>query len=610
MMKSAILGISAYYHDSGIALVSYEGDILYATHEERFSRIKFDPSFPNHSLLEVIKFAQRNGYSIEDVAYYEKPWIKKTRQYANLGYMLVNGNFEKFQLFFKKIFRTNEVADLNKALTQYPDLSGKKINFIEHHESHASSVFFTSGLSKAITIVIDGVGEWNTTSVWLGKGVSLKKVWARNFPHSIGLAYSAFTQLCGFKVNSGEYKLMGLAPYGEPIYADLILEKVIQRKPYPYFYALNLDFFGFLSGDRMANDRLLNLFGLNSFINDERLLTKIHLDIAASIQKVLEQIVSDIALHFINKYKINNLCLAGGVALNCVMNSKLGALTEVQEIFLQPACGDAGGALGAALALAKESPNFKNTRIQDPYLGNSYDVKDVRAVLEGSKNISFEYYADSGQYLHEVATLLADGNVGGWFFGRSEFGPRSLGARSIIAIPSGSEVQKRINLKVKFRESFRPFAPASLIEDAFNLFEMDFKSPFMLRTVRAKNNMSPGPMIENQINEKAILKHLSKNKDRLASVIHVDNSARIQTVDNQYSMFYKLLQVIKERLGTSICINTSFNVRGEPIVESPLDAVKCFLGTDLDFLAIEGFIVKKIAKIDGASSYAHTLPKD
>lgn len=609
-MRSAILGISAYYHDSGVALVSNEGEILYATHEERFSRIKFDPSFPDNSLKEAIKFAQTNGFIIEAIAYYEKPWIKKTRQYSNLAYMLARGNFRKFKFFLKKIIGTDEVADLRRALSKYACLAGKKINFIEHHESHASSVFFTSGLSKSITLVIDGVGEWNATSVWLGEEGSLKKVWARNFPHSIGLAYSAFTQLCGFKVNSGEYKLMGLAPYGEPIYADLILEKVIYRKPYPHFYALNLDFFGFLSGESMANDRLLKLFGLNSFLDDERQLTKIHLDIAASIQKVLEEIISDITLYFIDKYKINNLCLAGGVALNCVMNSKLGSLEEVHEIFLQPACGDAGGALGAALSLSKKSPNFKNTRIHDPCLGNSYELDDVRTSLEASKNISFEYYADRNQYLHEVTSLLIDGNVGGWFSGRSEFGPRSLGARSIIAIPSGSDVQKRINLKIKYRESFRPFAPAALVEDAFDLFEMNFKSPFMLRTVYSKNNTSPGPIMEGQINEKVILNHLSKNKHRLASVIHVDNSARIQTVENRDSLFYKLLQAIKGRVGVSICINTSFNVRGEPIVETPDDAINCFLGTDLDFLAIEGFIAKKIVKIDSELSYAHVLPKD
>jgi len=405
-MRPAILGISAFYHDSSVALVTYEGKILYATHEERFSRIKFDPSFPRYSLFEAIKFAEKNDFYIKEIAYYEKPWLKKLRQFANLGYMLYKRDFKKFHYFFEKTLKTDECGNLSKELSKYSSLAKKKIHFIQHHESHASSVFFTSGFSKAITLVIDGVGEWNTTSVWLGENQTLKKVWARNFPHSIGLAYSAFTQLCGFKVNSGEYKLMGLAPYGEPIYANLIFEKVIRRKSYPYFYELNLDYFGFLSGESMANDRLLSLFGLSSFINNEKQLTKIHLDIAASIQKVLEELAKDLVSYFTYKYKTNKVCLAGGVALNCVMNEKIGSLDSVEEFFLQPACGDAGAALGAALTLSKNSPNFKNTKIEEPYLGNSYDVDNVRAILETTKNISFNNNIEF--YLPRLVEMVSD----------------------------------------------------------------------------------------------------------------------------------------------------------------------------------------------------------
>jgi len=591
-IQYAVVGISALYHDSGVALLGHDGALLFAGHEERYTRIKHDKNPPVQALLRAKAYAEQQGIIITDAYYYEDPDLKKDRQLYNLGYLWASSS-SGFKGFAEKIATTDEKKLIRGFVAQ---ILGQAIPLhfqTLHHMSHACSAFLPSPFCKALTVVLDGVGEWETSSAYVCEGQNLKKIWSKRFPHGLGLFYSAFTQLCGFRVNSGEYKLMGLAPYGEPIFLELILDKVLIEKPAPAYFELDLSYFDFLSGKRMVSEKLLHLFGLKE-IPQESDIQKTHLDIAASAQKALEQVCGTLIADLLQKTGNSNVCLAGGVGLNCVNNSHLIISGAAQQIFIQPAAGDAGCAYGAALDGVRRRHGFKRENMPIPYLGSDYSRTDVIEALRKRKIEQYEIPETPDAYLNTVAQMLEGRLIGGWFWGRSEFGPRALGARSIIARPDGADMQSRVNLKVKFRESFRPFAPIVLEEEAQDFFEQCVSSPYMLRTYKVKDCVPAGPLRDSALEENAVITHLKKTEGQFQSITHVDGSARVQTVSKNNGIFYDLLQKYKKLRGSSVLINTSFNVRGEPIVETPLNAVDCFLGTDIDFLAIQGVIVRKV----------------
>jgi len=586
---TSILGISAFYHDSAAAII-IDGKIVAAAQEERFTRIKHDSSYPQNAVEFVLKFANLKLSDIDHIIFYEKPFLKFERlletyvAFAPKGFLQfvkAMPNWLREKLFQKKMLM-NFLKEHDKNFN-----NENKILFSEHHLSHAASAFYPSPFEEAIILTADGVGEWATTTVAVGKMNKLEIKKEIHFPHSLGLLYSAFTYYTGFKVNSGEYKLMGLAPYGEPKYEKKIKDNLIDIKTDGSF-RMNQDYFNYATGLTMTNNKFHNLFGENPRDSKKDKITQFHMDIAASIQKVTEDIILNIAISLRKEFNISNLCLAGGVALNCVANGKILKEKIFDNIWIQPAAGDAGGSLGAALAFwhieQDQERKISNTDdMQGSYLGPQYSQVEVEKKLNdlGAK---FKILSEEN-LLNKTAEDLSKGNAIGWFQGRMEFGPRALGARSIIADPRSSIMQKNLNLKVKYRESFRPFAPSVLNSEVSDWFNIDRESPYMLLVANIKHNKQI-KMTEDQRKLFGIQK-LNIVKSEIPAVTHVDYSARIQTVhEKTNSKYFKLIKKFKEKTGCPVVVNTSFNVRGEPIVNTPEDAFNCFMGTELDKLVI------------------------
>ena len=592
---TSILGISAFYHDSAAALI-VDGTIIAAAQEERFSRKKHDARYPFHAIKYILSEANLKLTDIDHIVFFEKPFLKFERLLETYLAFAPKG-FKSFSLSMpiwlkEKLFQKKYLFDLLKNQDEnFNDI--EKIAFSEHHYSHAASAFYPSPFEEAVVLTLDGVGEWATTTVAIGKKNDLKIIKEMHFPHSLGLLYSAFTYYTGFKVNSGEYKVMGLAPYGQPIYKNLILEKLIDLKEDGSF-KLCMEYFNFATGLTMTNKKFSDLFGEPVRDSKKDQLTQFHMDIAASVQAVTEEIILKLTKSISNEYKIKNLCLAGGVALNCVANGKILKNNIFKNIWIQPAAGDAGGSLGAALGywhkeLGKERKHYKD-QMRGSYLGPSFNNNEIEATLK-SMNAKFIKLEDE-KLIEAVSKELSNEKTVGWFQGRMEFGPRALGSRSIIADPRSEKMQKELNLKVKFRESFRPFAPSILIEDVSKWFELDQESPYMLLVADVKKELQI-PMSEN--NKKLFgINKLNIKRSSIPAVTHVDYTARIQTVHKETNQkYYSLLKKFKEITGCPILVNTSFNVRGEPIVCSIKDAFSCFMGTNLDILVCENFILYK-----------------
>ena len=584
-----ILGISAFYHDSAAAII-IEGKIIAAAQEERFTRKKHDSSYPYNAIEFILSFSNLKLSEIDSIVFYEKPFLKFERLLETYVAMAPRGfvqfskampSWIKGKLFQKKLL----INMLKQHDENFDDLN--KIFFSEHHLSHAASAFFPSPFNKAIILTADGVGEWATTTVAVGDKNNLEIKKEIHFPHSLGLLYSAFTYYTGFKVNSGEYKLMGLAPYGEARYQDIIEKELINIKEDGSF-RLNQDYFNYTTGLTMTNDKFHSLFGNKPRDSEKDKITQFHMDIAASIQKVIENVMIKLCKSLKKEYGISNLCLAGGVALNCVANGKILSNKIFDNIWIQPAAGDAGGSLGAALAfwhleLKKERKVSNEDEMQGSYLGPSYSNSEIENTLNilGAK---FEILEEE-DLIDRTAKDLSNGYAIGWFQGRMEFGPRALGGRSILGDPRSSSMQKNLNLKVKYRESFRPFAPSILKEDVSEWFELNFDSPYMLLVANV-NSKKINKMSEEE--EKLFgIDKLNVKRSDIPAVTHVDYSARIQTVHKETNLkYYKLLNKFKEITNCPVLVNTSFNVRGEPIVNTPKDAFNCFMGTELDKLII------------------------
>ena len=592
---TSILGISAFYHDSA-ACVLKDGKIIAAAQEERFTRKKHDPDYPHNAIEFVLRYSNLKLSEIDHIVFFEKPFLKFERlletyvAFAPKGFV----SFTKaMPLWIKeKLFQKNYLFNRLKEHDQNYK-SDENIFFSDHHLSHAASAFFPSPFDEAVILTADGVGEWATTTVAVGKNNNLEIKKEIHFPHSLGLLYSAFTYYIGFKVNSGEYKLMGLAPYGNPIYEDK-LKQLIDLKNDGTF-RLDQTFFNYATGLTMTNEKFNNLFGQKPRNPQNEKITQFHMDIAASIQKVTEEIMINLAKSIRKEYGIKNLCLAGGVALNCVANGKILQEKIFDNIWIQPAAGDAGGSLGAALALWHNE--FNNPRIVNPkddmqgsYLGPEFNNNQIE---ESLKEIGAVYeFKSEDELILKTAEDLSKGMAVGWFQGRMEFGPRALGARSILGDPRSSSMQKNLNLKVKYRESFRPFAPSVLRDDLSDWFNIDIDSPYML-LVSNINSKKCLPMTEEQQKLFGIDK-LNVKRSEIPAVTHVDYSARIQTVhENTNNKYFNLLKKFKEITGCPVLVNTSFNVRGEPIVNTPKDAFNCFMGTELDTLVIGNYFLKK-----------------
>ena len=591
-----ILGISAFYHDSAATLI-IDGEIIAAAQEERFTRKKHDNSFPANAINYVLSHSNLKMSDIDKIVFYEKPFLKFERlletyvAFAPRGFKSFSKAMPiwlKEKLFQKQLLLENLRKLGDKNLTE------KKLFFSEHHLSHAASAFFPSPFDEAIILTADGVGEWATTTVAIGKGSNLKIEKEIHFPHSLGLLYSAFTYYVGFKVNSGEYKLMGLAPYGKPIYKDLIVDNLIHIKEDGSF-RLNQDYFNYATGLTMTNNNFDKLFGQKVRKNEKDKITQFHMDIASSIQKVTEDIMIKLVRNLSEVYKIPNLCLAGGVALNCVANGKILKEKIFKNIWIQPAAGDAGGSLGACLAywhleLDKDRKTEKEDSMKGSYLGPEYSQEEIVQVLK-KLGANFEVYEDEELSLI-TAKSLSDGDAIGWFQGRMEFGPRALGGRSILGDPRSENMQKNLNLKVKYRESFRPFAPSVIYEEVKDWFNIDCKSPYMLFVAEIID--SKQKKISKEQEELFGIDKLNIKRSEIPAVTHVDYSARVQTVHKETNpKFYKLLLKFKELTGCPVIVNTSFNVRGEPIVNTPKDAFNCFMGTELDKLVIGNCILEK-----------------
>ena len=609
-----ILGISAFYHDSA-ATILVDGKIVAAAQEERFTRKKHDSSYPFHAIEFVLKYANLKLNDIDQIVFFEKPFLKFERlletyvAFAPRGFMsfckampvwLKDKLFQK-KMLFKELKRHDE---------NFKDES--KLFFSEHHLSHAASAFFPSPFDDAIVLTADGVGEWATTTVAIGKGnkIDIKK--EIHFPHSLGLLYSAFTYYTGFKVNSGEYKLMGLAPYGVPIYKDKILEKLIDIKEDGSF-RLDQTYFNYATGLTMTNKKFDDLFGQKPRNEKKDKLTQFHMDIAASIQEVTEEVMIKLSRSLKKEYGIANLCLAGGVALNCVANGKILKSKIFDNIWIQPASGDAGGSLGAALALWYDEQNNPRTinpkdDMQGSYLGPEYTQSEIEKELKtiGAK---FDILSEDN-LINKTAEDLSNGNAIGWFQGRMEFGPRALGGRSILGDPRSSDMQKILNLKVKYRESFRPFAPSILNEDLKEWFEMNCDSPYMLMV----SKLNTEKIFEMNDEQKKLfgIEKLNIKRSEIPAVTHVDYSARVQTVHEETNKkYYKLIKKFKEKTNCPVIVNTSFNVRGEPIVNTPTDAFNCFMGTELDKLVIGNcYLEKNLQNSALKKNYASKFERD
>tara|TARA_B100000795_G_scaffold101596_1_gene74796 strand:- start:557 stop:2392 length:1836 start_codon:yes stop_codon:yes gene_type:complete len=592
---TAILGISAYYHDSAASLV-IDGKIIAAAQEERFTRKKHDSSYPVNAINYCLSEAQLSFEKLDYVAFYDKPFLKFERLLETYVAFAPKG-WQQFRMAMpiwlsEKLFLKNMITKEIKKV--YPGFNPNLLMFGEHHFSHAASAFYASPFEEAVVLTLDGVGEWATTSVAIGKGNELNIVKEIHFPHSLGLLYSAFTYYTGFRVNSGEYKLMGLAPYGEPKYKDLILDKLIDLKVDGSF-RLDQSYFNYATGLTMVNQKFADLFGEPVRKADTDELTQFHMDIAASIQAVTEEVVLTMTRSLAKEFSIKNLCMAGGVALNCVANGKILKDKSFKDIWIQPASGDAGGALGVALALwHKELNEPREVNYSDSmsgaYLGPLYGQFAIETELTESGAV-FDSMSED-EVIEKTAELLASGNAIGWFQGRMEFGPRALGGRSILGDPRSEKMQKILNLKVKNRESFRPFAPSILREDLKDWFEMDYDSPYMLFVEGVKKNKR----IKMNPSEESLfgIDKLNIKRSNIPAVTHVDFSARIQTVHKETNpKYHKLIKSFKDRTGCPVLVNTSFNVRGEPIVCSPEDAFRCFMGTKLDYLVIGNCLLQK-----------------
>jgi carbamoyltransferase len=592
-MASYILGISAFYHDSAAALIK-DGHIFAAAQEERFSRIRHDSSFPKESVQYCLDKADISLNEISTVAYYEDPKVKFSRvlsSFASAGFAGVGPFVRALPEWIR--WKRSVLLRVEQELVSIGRGQVPKIVASQHHRSHAASAFFPSPFESAAVLCIDGVGEWHTSSIWHGNGNSLKFVNSVSYPHSLGLLYSAFTYYCGFKVDSGEYKLMGLAPYGKPIYADKIRDELINIQP-DGSYTLNLRYFEFLRGEKMVGVEFEKLFGYPVRESESDLLQR-HCDFAASIQKITEEVVLGLAITAVEQTGERSLCMAGGVALNCVANGVLSRSGKFEGIWIQPAAGDAGCALGAALDIAVSREGRKrfshNTdAMQGSLLGPSYSDPEIRKFLEENR-YPFECFETNVLY-ETVAEQLASSAVVGWFQGRMEFGPRALGARSILGDPRDSQMQKKMNLKIKFRESFRPFAPAVLLEDALNYFDIEQESPYMLLVSQVANQIRSEAVVDGTINTG--LGSINEIRSKLPAITHVDLSARVQTVTEETNLpFTRLLRSFKEKTGCSVLVNTSFNVRGEPIVCTPAQAYACFMRTEIDILVLGSFVLKR-----------------
>lgn len=594
-MSKSILGISAFYHDSAAALVR-NGYIEAAAQEERFTRKKHDEQFPIHAIEYCLSEAGIKEGDLDYVAYYEKPFLKFDRlletylAYTPRGFLSFNKAIP--QWLKSKLHLPREIRKSLHKKYKGPIL------FIEHHMSHAASAFFPSPFEEAAIVTLDGVGEWDTTSIAVGEGNKINMFKTISFPHSIGLLYSAFTYFTGFRVNSGEYKLMGLAPYGKPEYVDLILEKLVDLKPDGSF-ALNMDYFTYPHGLTMTGNGFESLFGVKRRTFGET-LEQIHMDLAASIQVVTEKMIHGLAHHAREITGKDKLCLAGGVALNCVANGKILRKKIFEDIWIQPAAGDAGGALGAALfthhqLLGNDREVEKQDSMRGSLLGPRWTSDTVEAAIH-EEGAVYDRIDDEFSLLQSTTDYLIEGKVVGWFCGRMEFGPRALGSRSIIGDPRSGEMQSRMNLKIKFRESFRPFAPSVLEEDAGAHFEDINSSPYMLLValvdtgLRRKLSEEEKALMENP----DLRKRVNVERSDLPAITHVDYSARVHSVtEDRHDRYYRLLNSFKQKTGCSVIVNTSFNVRGEPIVNTPNDAIRCFLSTGMDVLVMENFILLK-----------------
>ncbi|MEE2777667.1 MAG: carbamoyltransferase [Acidobacteriota bacterium] len=605
---TSILGISAYYHDSAAALV-VDGEIVAAAQEERFTRVKHDQDFPTHAIDYCLQAAGLKPSQLDYAGFYDKPMLKFGRlletylAYAPRGYAS---------------FRLAMAAWLNKKLHMRRELSkglrgqyDKRYVFTEHHESHAASAFFPSPFDQAAILTLDGVGEWATASIGTGRGNRIELDQELQFPHSLGLLYSAFTHFCGFKVNSGEYKLMGLAPYGEPRFTDAILEHLLDLKNDGSF-RMDMSYFNYCQGLRMTGPRFAELFG-GPPRRPESPISQREMDLAASIQKVTEEIVLRIARHVHELTGLDNLCMAGGVALNCVANGRILREGPFRDVWIQPAAGDAGGALGTALFIWHQLlDNERSTGHRDSqrgsFLGPGFSADEVASFLAAG-DIPHRRFVDDDDLVSQVAELLASDQVVGWFQGAMEFGPRALGARSILGDPRSSEMQTTMNLKIKYRESFRPFAPSVLRNHVHDYFETrnEEDSPYMLVVAPVHESRMIGT------EEAGIegLERLKVPRSEIPAVTHVDGSARLQTVDAERNPRYaRLIEAFAERTGCPIVINTSFNVRGEPIVCTPEDAYRCFMATEMDALVLDEFVLLKTEQPESARQAVQGYERD
>jgi carbamoyltransferase len=625
-----ILGISAYYHDSAAALVR-DGEIIAAAQEERFSRKKHDARFPEHAIRYCLQQANITLLDVDHIVFYDKPLVKFERlletylSYAPNGFrsfMTAMPVWLKEKLYLKTVLKKEFSKLLGVKHAKLP-----KLMFSEHHQSHAASAYFPSPFERAAVLCLDGVGEWATTTVWLGEGNSLTPQWEIDFPHSLGLLYSAFTYYTGFKVNSGEYKLMGLAPYGEPIYVDKILTHLIDLKDDGTF-RLNMDYFNYTVGLTMTNKKFDQLFD-GPPRKPESKLTQREMDIAASIQVVTEEVVLRLSRTVQKELNVDYLCMAGGVALNCVANGRILREGPFKDIWIQPAAGDAGGALGAALAVwyqyhnqprtvesekvfAEVGATVENSSVQNSgiatlqpklktvpapkdkmkgsYLGPKFSDEDIQLYLDSIKAVYRRL--DDAELMPRLAEILDDGNVVGWFQGRMEFGPRALGGRSIIGDPRNSKMQSVMNLKIKYRESFRPFAPSVLAERVSDYFEMNCPSPYMLLVAPIQENLRISMTAEQQ--QLFGIDKLNIPRSEIPAITHVDYSARVQTVHKDTNpRYHNLISHFEKRTGCGVIVNTSFNVRGEPIVCTPEDAYRCFMRTEMDYLVLENYLLAK-----------------
>ncbi|MFO1172370.1 MAG: carbamoyltransferase [Hyphomicrobiaceae bacterium] len=595
-----VLGISAFYHDSAAALIE-DGRIVAAAQEERFTRKKHDQRFPEHAIGYCLDAAGVGLDAVDHVAFFEKPLVKFERL---LETYLANApkGYRSFQAAMPvwvkdKLFQRSNLEKALKPFSASGDVSDKLL-FAEHHQSHAASAFFASPFEEAVVLTLDGVGEWATTSVSIGRGNTLEMVREIRWPHSLGLLYSAFTYYTGFRVNSGEYKVMGLAPYGTPRYADLIAEKLMDIRPDGSFW-LDQSYFDYATGLTMTSPKFDALFGGPPRKADEP-LTQHEMDLAASVQKVTEDVMLKITRDLAQAYGIRNLCLAGGVALNCVANGKILAEKHFDRVWVQPAAGDAGGALGAALAAYHQHLNKPRTvsagldAMQGSYLGPAFAQSDIERRLAGA-GARFNVIGDDQALIERTVDSLADGDAVGWFQGRMEFGPRALGARSILGDPRNPTMQKTLNLKIKYRESFRPFAPSVLREDVADYFEIDEDSPYMLMVAGVKRNRRRHMSAA----EEGLfgIEKLNVPRSDIPAVTHVDYSARIQTVHAETNpRYHGLISAFKARTGCPVLVNTSFNVRGEPIVGTPEDAFRCFMGTEMETLVVGNCVLEKASQ--------------